>query len=483
MIASLRSRLVLSNLLITLLGLLVIVGLLIILVPNWLKQVREQERRSQAKSIAAQVERIYRKGGKGNELGSLVTISSRVLGARVVIVNPSGIPVQGLDSAGQTPYFTNTYELPSAAALKAGRAFQRALKNPSIVAFQQPIRPVHRTEDGAVVLIVNVGAVQPSQATIAELVAATAGTALIVWLLIGMYFTFSISRPLLSITEATARMARGDYSVRVHLSGEGEISRLAARFNAMAEQVQRSNQVLRDFVANVSHDLRTPLTMISGFSQALLDGTAGPEDIEEAAEVIHEESTKMQRLVEDLLQLTRLESGLLTLDRGPVALQPFVHRLLERVTRARSGEPLPELRNLVSSDLPAADADAIQLERALRNLLDNAIRFTPPTGVVSVLATRRADGMIEIAVQDTGSGIPEGDVERVFERFYRSDKSRDRGEGHSGLGLAIVREIVEAHGGTVDVRSGRGQGTTFLLTVPETRGRAMPRGIEEGVAV
>lgn len=482
MLDSLRSRLVLSNLLITLLGLAVVVALIVFLAPAWLRQIKEKERQSQAQSIAAQVQHIYRGGGSPDKLWSLVTTSSSILNARVVIVSPSGAPTK-FDSAKKTAFFTNTYELPSGSALRAGRSFQRALRSPNVVAFQQPIKPVHRREEGAVVLVVHVGDVQPSQSTLVDLVGVTAGAALLVWLLIGTYFTFSVSRPLHRITEATERMARGDYAARVPFRGGGELRDLAASFNTMAEQVQRTNQVLRDFVANVSHDLRTPLTMISGFSQALLDGTARPEDTEASAQVIHEESIKMQRMVEDLLQLTRLESGLFTLDRRPVKLHAFVQRLLDRTAQAHAGERLPTLRNHVPLELPAADADAIQLERALRNLLDNAIRFTPEEGTVTVGAARRADGMLELAVSDTGTGIKPQERERVFERFYRADRSRERGHGHSGLGLAIVREIVEAHGGTVRLESEPGRGTTFVLTIPEAPRRAVPGEIEQDVAV
>jgi two-component system phosphate regulon sensor histidine kinase PhoR len=261
-------------------------------------------------------------------------------------------------------------------------------------------------------------------------------------------------------------MARGNYGVRVKIPGKGEITRLAGSFNTMAEQVQRSNQVLRDFVANVSHDLRTPLTMVSGFSQALLDGTAGDSEVESSAEIIHEEAGKMQQLVEDLLQLTRLESGLLTLDRQPLEVQSFVQRLLDRAQRMAGDRPIPQLENEVPPHLPRIQVDPMRFERALRNLLDNAMQYTPPDGTVRVSARRAGRDQIEIAVTDTGVGIAPEHLPRIFERFYRTDKSRDRGQGHSGLGLAIVREIVEAHGGRVSAESTPGQGTVFRLTVP-----------------
>ena len=228
----------------------------------------------------------------------------------------------------------------------------------------------------------------------------------VVWLAIGLFFTFSISRPLVRIRRATVRMAQGDYDVRVPAQGEGEIALLASRFNEMAERVQSGNRVLRDFVANVSHDLRTPLTMISGFSQALLDGTAGPSEVTTSAEYIYEESLKMQRLVEDLLQLTRLESGLQPQERHPLELRPLVQSLMDHIARSRGDRDTPMIRNDVSESTPTIEVDEGQLERALRNLIENALRYTPVGGSVRVSAEPIGVGWVEISVQDTGAGIP-----------------------------------------------------------------------------
>jgi signal transduction histidine kinase len=306
-------------------------------------------------------------------------------------------------------------------------------------------------------------------------------TALLVWLLLGTYFTFSVFRPLTRITEATRRMARGDYGARVGARGHGDIAQLATSFNHMAQQVQSSNQVLRDFLANVSHDLRTPLTIITGFSEAMLDGTASGDAVEDSVEVIHQEALKMQHLVDDLMQLTRLESGLLRLDRHPIALQPLVQTLIDRTEMASKGTNIPQLRNAVPADLPPIDADPDQIERALRNLLGNAVQYTPAEGTVTVLAEPGTPGWIEISVTDTGPGIPADDLPRIFERFYRSDKSREREHGHSGLGLAIVREIVEAHGGRITAESEVGTGTQFRLTLPKAASLSASREAAETV--
>jgi predicted TPR repeat methyltransferase len=177
----------------------------------------------------------------------------------------------------------------------------------------------------------------------------------------------------------------------------------------------------------------------------------------------------MERLVDDLLQLTKLESGLLKLQCHPTALRPFVQTLIDRIQRSRTDRPIPALINCVPRNLPMVQIDSGQLERALRNLVDNALQYTPSGGTVTVGAVSIGRGWVEIQVTDTGSGIAGQDVERVFERFYRSDRSRERQHGHSGLGLAIVREIIEAHGGRVRVESEEQKGATFRFTVPQAR--------------
>jgi signal transduction histidine kinase len=308
--------------------------------------------------------------------------------------------------------------------------------------------------------------VRPDLGSMIRIMLVAIATALLAWLAIGIYFAISISRPLLRVQEGTEEMARGNYTVQVPVHGHSEISQLAASFNTMASQVRRSNQILKDFVANVSHDLRTPLTLITGFSQALLDGTAEHDEVELSAEVINAEAIKMQHLVDDLLQLTRLESGLLTLDRHPVDVSKFVQTTLDRIGRAHAAERYPTLVNRVPAGIPPILADPERLERVLQNLLENAIEYTPPEGEIVVTARRPRPGLVEIGVSDTGIGIPEDQVSRIFERFYRSDKSRERATGHSGLGLAIVSEIVEAHGGRVTVQSEVGRGTTFRFTIP-----------------
>ncbi len=276
----------------------------------------------------------------------------------------------------------------------------------------------------------------------------------------------SVARPLGTMAGAAEAIARGDYDQRVPQAGPDEVQRVAGSFNSMAAQVKATQQAQRDFVANVSHDLKTPLTAITGWSQALLDGAANaPAERERAAATIHDEANRMARLVNELLDLARLESGQLQMNMRRVDLGEVladVHRSQLPQARARNIDLA-----LDATPTPGVLGDRDRLIQIFTNLADNALAYTPAGGAVH-LATRTNDGWVEGIVADSGPGIPEEELPRVFERFYRLEKSRARGEGGrgSGLGLAIVHELVTAHGGRISVSSEVGRGSAFVVRLP-----------------
>lgn len=295
--------------------------------------------------------------------------------------------------------------------------------------------------------------------------AALAGA--LVAVMMAQVVSHTIARPLQHIAGAARAIARGHHDRRAPVSGPPEVRALATAFNHMSSEMQASQQAQQDFLVNVSHDLRTPLTSIQGYSQALIDGAA--QDPVAAARVIHEEAERLNRMVADIISLARLQDGRLALRVTELALNDIVDEVVQRlavVARAQQirletqCEPLPTLRG-----------DGDRLTQALTNLLGNALRFTPAGGSI-LLGTRAQGDDIEIRVQDDGSGIPAEDLPRIFERFYQVDKARGPLRG-SGLGLSITREIVQAHGGRIHADSaGPGQGSTFTLWLP----RAGPGG-------
>ncbi|MFN8508256.1 MAG: HAMP domain-containing sensor histidine kinase [Dehalococcoidia bacterium] len=290
-------------------------------------------------------------------------------------------------------------------------------------------------------------------------------------LVLGFLLSQSVAAPLRNIARAARSVARGNYRQRVPATGPAEVRDLAANFNRMTEEVQRSQQTLRDFLANISHELKTPLTSIRGFSEAMLDGTVDdPAGVERSARIISNESNRVLRLVEELLDLSRIESGQVSMRQEEVDIRElFGH--VEEIFALRSEESGVNL-DVQLSGRTTIRGDFDRLEQVLNNLLDNAFRHTPSEGTVRLVSREVQPGLLQVTVSDTGEGIPLDDVPHLFERFYRAN-GRGNGKGH-GLGLAITREIVRAHGGDIWATSEPGRGTTFVFTLPAA-GRPLAR--------
>ncbi|MFC0523109.1 ATP-binding protein [Pontibacillus salicampi] len=233
---------------------------------------------------------------------------------------------------------------------------------------------------------------------------------------------------------------------------------------------RRLDKLRKDFIANVSHELRTPISMLQGYSEAIVDDVAeSREDKNDLAQIIYDESQRMGRLVNELLDLAHMEAGHIELHEEQVPLQPFVERIIRKFA-GLANEHQVELKQHIEEEFRTAAAimDPDRMEQVLTNLIDNAIRHTHSQTTVHVSVTRAGDS-IEIAVKDHGEGIPEEDLPFVFERFYKADKSRQRKNGKSGtgLGLAIAKNLVEAHKGTISVHSKVNESTTFIVKIPE----------------
>ena len=248
--------------------------------------------------------------------------------------------------------------------------------------------------------------------------------------------------------------------------GPREVQDLTKAFNSMIERVDNSQKSQRDFVADVSHELKTPLTSIQGFAQAILDETANtPESRKQAAQIIYDESGRMHRMALNLLDLARLEGGIADLKMSQVDVKALLQNIVDKFTpQAQSANV--DLQLNVPDDLPTLMGDGDRLAQVFTNLVDNALKFTPANGQVT-LSAKKVGAEMELSITDTGSGVPKDALPRLFDRFYQVDQSRAGGVSHStGLGLAIVKEIVQAHGGRIGVRSQAGQGTTFTINLP-----------------
>jgi two-component system OmpR family sensor kinase len=287
--------------------------------------------------------------------------------------------------------------------------------------------------------------------------------ALAVSVIIAVVLARSVYVPIRRVTNAAEEIARGNYEQKVPVDGPKEVKGLAKSFNQMSKQVKHSQQTLRDFVADVSHELRSPLTSIKGFAQAMVDGTAkGKEAQLKAAAVIEDESKRMMRLVEELLEFSRLESGQVTMVKEPVDLKELLQQCHE-IFSMHAEEKGIKLKTEIEP-LPPVIGDIDRLEQVFSNLLDNALKHTPAGGNVNITARQTNPNFAEITITDTGPGIPAEQMRHVFERFYKADPKA--GKAGAGLGLAIARQIVLAHGGDITAKSSVGKGTQFMVKLP-----------------
>ncbi len=284
----------------------------------------------------------------------------------------------------------------------------------------------------------------------------------VIALLLGVLLSRTITRPIRELTRATHAISEGDFLQQVPVRTNDELGELARAFNKMSAELARSINARKQMTADIAHELRTPLSLILGHAEAVHDGVLPPT--KENFEIIREEAARLEHLVDDLRTLSLADAGELSIQ--PQSIEP--ERLLREVAslfQYRAQKKNISLTLDAAPHLPPLEVDPGRMTQVLTNILDNALRHTPEGGYIS-LSARQKDSAIEIAVQDSGPGLPQEEAERIFERFYRADASRHRDEGGSGLGLAIARSIVQAHNGQVRAESEAGKGLRIVISLP-----------------
>ncbi len=319
---------------------------------------------------------------------------------------------------------------------------------------------------------------------------AALGAALLA-LVVGFLLARTLTRPLRALTLATEKMARGDLNQQVTITSHDEIGELAESFNKMSREVAKANQLRKQMTADIAHDLRTPLTVIAGYVESMRDGDLAPTP--ERLDTIYAEIERLQRLVADLRLLAHTDAGELRLNLQPIHPKDLLESAAAPFKFSAEQKGIA-LTVEAADDLPLIQVDESRMNRVLSNLISNALRHTPESGRISILATRREKSTqvdtytgkqvhtytstqgnrytrtqgntqyVVIMVSDTGEGIPPADLPHIFERFYRADKSRTDADGaSSGLGLAIAKVLVEAQGGRIWVESEVGRGTRMMM--------------------
>lgn len=287
-------------------------------------------------------------------------------------------------------------------------------------------------------------------------------------ILLGILIARGVSAPLGRLATAARRMSTGDLSQRVPEKGTDEISDVAQAFNEMSINLEQAEILRRHLIADVAHELRTPVTVLQGNLRAILDDVY-PLEKEEIAS-IYDETLILSRLITDLRELAQAEAGQLSLNIGPTDLSLLITSMTD-LFRELAREQDIKLQVDIPDNLPSAQADTDRVRQVLHNYISNALRHTPNNGTITVSASTiggTSPSRLRVTVADTGAGIPPNDLPHVFDRFWRADKARSREQGSSGLGLAIARQLIEAQDGQVGVESELGQGSRFWFTLPQS---------------
>jgi two-component system sensor histidine kinase BaeS len=275
-----------------------------------------------------------------------------------------------------------------------------------------------------------------------------------------------ISKPIREMIKTTKEIAKGNYAKRLQVKGKDEIADLGNSLNEMAESLGKIEQLRRDLITNFSHEMATPLTTINGYLEAIEDGLVENGELKKRTlTTLKEETNRLISMIKDLRELSLIESGHFKIHLTKTSLYPMIEKIVQSM-ELRLAEKHITISLKHSGQLPVVSADKIRFPQIILNLLDNAYHYTPDGGKITVTINGSSKSMAEIIITDTGSGIDEKDLPHIFERFYRSESSRSRKSGGSGIGLSIVSDLVKLHNGKITVESMVGKGTTFHLFFP-----------------
>jgi signal transduction histidine kinase len=432
-----------------------------------INRIEERLQTAQDRRVQTDLARYYQFAGTWDGVQPQVVQLGKLYNSRIILTDSAGIVLS--DSDGKllgTTYIAK--ESGRAVVTTVGR-FERALGIGQSTEETETSTPITASQATAVLYITHGGLADINRASL-QITYNTIGR-FFLWggalaVAIALILTFFLSRrilaPVQALTSATREFGKGNFSRRVDSKDEGELGELASSFNAMADNLERNERLRRNMVADIAHELRTPLSNLRGYLEAVSDGLVKLDDT--TVHSLSEEASSLSRLVNDLQELSLADAGELKLIFQPEDISRLISETLT-VLQAKAAAKNINIATDLPAKLPEANIDSHRIKQVLYNLLDNAVAHTGPGGRITVTARQEGD-CLYVSVADTGEGIPAEDLPLIFERFYRVDKSRTRATGGTGLGLTIAKRLVEAHGGRIDVRSRPGQGTTFTFSLP-----------------
>ena len=282
-----------------------------------------------------------------------------------------------------------------------------------------------------------------------------------------IFYSFHVRKPLHEITKGASEFANGNLSYQIPVDSENELGYLAQNLNYMADKLNRNGEYQRQFISNISHDFRSPLTSIKGYVEAMIDGTIPVEMQEKYLKIISYEAERLEKLTRGLLTLNELD-----IQKRMLNIQSFdINQVIKSTAASFEGTCTTRqilLELVLSGKELYARADIEQIQQVLYNLLSNAIKFSPDHSTITIETTEKND-KIFVSVKDHGIGIPKSSINKIWERFYKIDRSRGKDQKGTGLGLAIVKEIISAHGQHINVISTEGVGTEFIFTLEKAK--------------
>lgn len=401
-------------------------------------------------------------------LVDMLNRADKKLGTEIWVIDPQGGVIAA--SADQKMHEGDLIAQTDILALQQRKVSIRQGKSPiyneTVLWVIEPVEDKNRVIGGVIVYSPIIGITQ-TMTKIRNLFLYSAVVSLLFSTVVVYFLSKYVTGPLQDINRVAQQLACGRLAERVNIKQKDEIGDLAEAFNYMAGQIENQEKMRREFVADVSHELRSPLTNIQGFIEAMMDGKDKTvEDRSRYLGIIHRETLRLSRLVNELLDLARFDAGTAVIDRRPINLIEVILNSINKVNPFLQEKDLSLVLNNSETNLSViVNANQDRIEQVVTNLLDNAIRYAPPGSQIQI-NVQLENGRAAVTVADQGDGIPAEDIHWIWERFYKVDKSRSRTIGGTGLGLAIVKKIVESFGGSVRAASAKGQGTEVGFDLP-----------------
>ncbi len=480
---SLFFKLLSAHLFIVLITLIAVNIFLSYLAEEYFFSAREWELTSQAEKVAGALEEEILDGNR-EEIEKVARALALSLDVKIRVIDPALGPDLGKgeviiaaprESEEETQLGLEESEIKY---VLQGNSFSKKAFGPEIQRLLVAIPVITQDSDSNpenVISVITVSApLTGVEATVAQISRMTTYSGLFAAAVAGILalsLAKTISNPLQVMTRAARELLHGNFSSRINLKTTGEMADLTATFNQAVEENEKTVQeqkrlqsLQQNLVANVSHEFRAPLTSIQGFAEAILDGHVKEEEQERCLQIVLDNTHYLNRLVDELLELSSIESGDIQLKMDYISPLQLAKRVVGS-NQPKFQDKQILMENKVNEELPAIWGDEDRLFQILNNLMENAIHYTPPGGIIRLDASNE-NGLLIFLVQDTGTGIPPEDIQHIWDRFYKVDKSRNRAHRGKGLGLCIVKELVNLHNGQVSVESTPGEGSTFYVSLP-----------------